>query len=118
MVRARDASGLLSIGIAALLLVPVLPTAFSPTTASRVALANVVATHALPGPYVLKADVEGAELHVLARASAVLAQTELVLLEVERLYGGIPDEPVVLAPAALAATRPPVRAPAALVAQP
>lgn len=45
-------------------------------------LDDLVAAHALPGPYVLKADVEGAELHVLAGAPEVLAQTRLVLLEV------------------------------------
>src|SRR5205823_1350672 len=44
-------------------------------------LDELVAERALPGPYVLKADVEGAELDVLEGAGALLAHTELVLLE-------------------------------------
>jgi FkbM family methyltransferase len=54
---------------------------------------EVVAGRGLPGPYVLKVDVEGFELDVLAGAEAVLAQTELVLLEVSlfQLNGANPQ---------------------------
>jgi FkbM family methyltransferase len=53
----------------------------------------IVAERALPGPYVLKVDVEGFELDVLAGAEAILPQTELVLLEVSlfRLNGANPQ---------------------------
>ena len=50
---------------------------------------DVVRERGLPGPYVLKADVEGAELSVLDGASAVLRETEVVLLEV-RLFELVP----------------------------
>ena len=50
---------------------------------------DVVREHGLPGPYVLKVDVEGAELSVLDGAPGVLAKTELVLLEV-RLFELLP----------------------------
>ena len=43
----------------------------------------------LPGPYVLKVDVEGFELEVLEGASGVLEETEAVLLEV-RLFELVP----------------------------
>jgi FkbM family methyltransferase len=43
---------------------------------------DAVRERALPGPYLLKVDVEGAELDVLDGAPEVLAQAELVLLEV------------------------------------
>ena len=45
-------------------------------------LDTLVAEHALPGPFVVKVDVEGGELDVLEGAGAVLADTDLVLLEV------------------------------------
>jgi hypothetical protein len=53
----------------------------------------LVAQRGLPGPYVLKVDVEGFELDVLAGAEAILPQTELVLLEVSlfRLNGANPQ---------------------------
>ena len=53
----------------------------------------LVAEHALPGPYVLKVDVEGFELDVLAGAEAILPETELVLLEVSlfKLNGANPQ---------------------------
>jgi hypothetical protein len=43
---------------------------------------DLVAEHGLAGPFVVKVDVEGAELQVLEGARATLEQTELVLLEV------------------------------------
>jgi len=46
-------------------------------------LDDLVAAHGLAdGPFVVKADVEGAELHVLGGATDVLTRTQLVLLEV------------------------------------
>jgi FkbM family methyltransferase len=53
----------------------------------------LVSERGLPGPYVLKVDVEGFELDVLAGAEAILPQTELVLLEVSlfRLNGANPQ---------------------------
>lgn len=47
-----------------------------------IALDGAVAEHGLPGPYVVKVDVEGGELDVLAGAHTVLDQAEMVLLEV------------------------------------
>jgi FkbM family methyltransferase len=46
----------------------------------------------LSGPYVVKADVEGAELDVLAGAESILPQSELVLLEVS-LFELVPGAP-------------------------
>ena len=48
-----------------------------------------VRSRALPGPYVLKVDVEGAELDVLEGCAGFLEQTEVVLLEV-RLFELVP----------------------------
>lgn len=50
---------------------------------------DAVRERGLPGPYVLKADVEGAELDVLDGAASVLGETEVVLLEV-RLFELVP----------------------------
>lgn len=43
---------------------------------------RVVQDHGLPGPFLLKADVQGAELAVVDGATLTLAQTELLILEV------------------------------------
>jgi FkbM family methyltransferase len=58
-------------------------------TVPMVALDDVVTK---PGPYVLKVDVEGAELGVLRGALGLLARCELVLLEVSffELVSGMP----------------------------
>jgi FkbM family methyltransferase len=48
-----------------------------------------VRTRALPGPYVLKVDVEGFELDVLRGCEGLLGDTEAVLLEV-RLFELVP----------------------------
>ena len=50
---------------------------------------EVVRERSLPGPYVLKVDVEGAELAVIEGAAALLEAIELVLLEV-RLFELVP----------------------------
>jgi FkbM family methyltransferase len=46
-----------------------------------------------PGPFVVKVDVQGAELAVMAGAAEVLRQSELVVLETSlfRFYEGAPD---------------------------
>ncbi|HEX8744072.1 MAG TPA: FkbM family methyltransferase [Thermoleophilaceae bacterium] len=54
-----------------------------------VRLDDVVSERGLPGPYVLKVDVEGAELSVLDGSAAVLEEAEVVLLEV-RLFKLVP----------------------------
>ncbi len=43
---------------------------------------DLVANHGMRGPFVVKVDVEGAELQVLEGARETLAHTDLVLLEV------------------------------------
>jgi FkbM family methyltransferase len=53
---------------------------------------DLVAERGLPGPYLVKADVEGAELRVLDGAATVLEETELVLLEVN-LFEFLPGQP-------------------------
>jgi FkbM family methyltransferase len=51
-------------------------------TVPVVAVDDLVAEHALAAPFLVKVDVEGAELHVLEGARATLAGTDVVLLEV------------------------------------
>src|SRR3954463_1002045 len=57
-----------------------------------VRLDDLVAERSLPGPYLLKADVEGAELRALEGAARVLAGPELVMLEVN-LFEFLPGQP-------------------------
>jgi FkbM family methyltransferase len=63
-----------------------------PRTVPVVRIDDLVAERSLPGPYLVKVDVEGAELRVLDGASAVLERTDLVLLEVN-LFQFLPDQP-------------------------
>lgn len=56
--------------------------AIVPRTVPAVTLDGVCAERGLPGPYLIKVDVQGAELDVLAGASSILNETEYVVLEV------------------------------------
>ncbi|HET8586329.1 MAG TPA: FkbM family methyltransferase [Candidatus Limnocylindria bacterium] len=58
-----------------------------------VRLDDISAERGLDGPFVVKVDVEGAELDVLSGASDVLRATELVLLEVS-LFEFVPGAPL------------------------
>ncbi len=62
-------------------------------TVRVVTLDDLCAERSLPPSYVIKADVQGAELEVLKGAAGILADTELVLLEVSlfEFYEGIPQ---------------------------
>jgi FkbM family methyltransferase len=64
----------------------------TPREVPVVRIDDLVAERSLPGPFVLKADVEGAELRVLEGASRVLSETELVMLEVN-LFEFLPGQP-------------------------
>lgn len=57
-----------------------------------VRLDDVASAHGLRGPFVIKVDVEGAEIEVLSGALALLRETELVLLEVS-LFELVPGTP-------------------------
>jgi FkbM family methyltransferase len=57
------------------------PDAATRRTVSAVRLDEVVAERGLPAPYVVKVDVEGAELQVLEGAGGMLGDAELILLE-------------------------------------
>jgi FkbM family methyltransferase len=63
-----------------------------PRSVPVVRIDDLVAERSLPGPYVLKVDVEGAELRVLDGASSVLERTDIVLLEVN-LFQFLPGQP-------------------------
>jgi len=54
----------------------------TPRTVPVVSLDQLTAEKNLPGPYLIKLDVQGAELQVLAGASRTLQHTEAVILEV------------------------------------
>lgn len=65
------------------------------TQARRIPVTTVdelVDRHGFAPPYVLKVDVEGAELEVLAGATRTLESSQLVLLEVQ-LFQFVPDSP-------------------------
>jgi FkbM family methyltransferase len=64
----------------------------TPREVPVVRLDDLVAERSLPGPFLVKADVEGAELRVLEGASNVLANAELVMLEVN-LFEFLPGQP-------------------------
>jgi FkbM family methyltransferase len=51
-------------------------------TVSQLRVDDLVAEHGMGGPFVVKVDVEGAELQVLEGARDTLARTDVVLLEV------------------------------------
>jgi FkbM family methyltransferase len=59
----------------------------------QVRLDDIVGERALPGPFVVKVDVEGGELDVLDGAPAILREAELVLLEVS-LFELVPGAPL------------------------
>jgi FkbM family methyltransferase len=64
------------------------------TTARVVDVVTLDAAAAgLPGPIVLKVDVEGGEIDVLRGATSVLERTELVLLETS-LFELVPGQPI------------------------
>jgi FkbM family methyltransferase len=62
-------------------------------TVPMVRLDDVAGELALNGPFVLKVDVEGAELEVLKGATNLLAATDLVLLELS-LFELVPGTPL------------------------
>jgi FkbM family methyltransferase len=64
----------------------------TPREVPVVRIDDLVTERSLPGPFLLKADVEGAELRVLEGASRVLEETELVMLEVN-LFEFLPGQP-------------------------
>jgi FkbM family methyltransferase len=65
----------------------------SPRTVPMVTLDELCAQSNFAGPYLIKADAEGAELDVLDGARRILEETELVFLEVSffELFAGAPQ---------------------------
>jgi FkbM family methyltransferase len=65
----------------------------TPRTVRMATLDGLIAQRDLPGPYLLKIDVQGAELDVLAGASVTLSKAAYVLLEVSffRFFGNGPQ---------------------------
>jgi FkbM family methyltransferase len=61
-------------------------------TVAMVRLDDLRARHGLSGPFVIKVDVEGGELEVLRGATELLAETELILVEVS-LFELVPGAP-------------------------
>jgi FkbM family methyltransferase len=71
----------------------------TPRTVPLVTIDSLVSEKSLSGPFLLKVDVQGAELQVLAGATETLRHTEVVLLEVtllSSLIGGPQLHDVVL----------------------
>lgn len=64
-----------------------------PREVPTVTLDHLALEKKLSGPYLLKADVQGAELQVLSGAPKILKETEVVILEVSLLQGykGVPQ---------------------------
>lgn len=54
----------------------------APRTVPAMRLDALCASKRLAGPYIIKVDAEGAELDVLAGATGILKQTELIVLEI------------------------------------
>jgi FkbM family methyltransferase len=64
-----------------------------PRVVPVVRLDDICGERGLPGSYLIKVDVEGAELNVLDGSGAILDDTEVVLLEVS-LFRFWPDAPL------------------------
>jgi FkbM family methyltransferase len=66
---------------------------YSPRVVPQITLDQVCVERNLAGPYLLKLDVQGAELEVLNGASKLLASTELVILESNlfEFHPGVPQ---------------------------
>jgi len=65
---------------------------YSPRVVPQITLDQVCVERNLAGPYLIKLDVQGAELEVLNGASKLLASTELVILE-SNLFEFHPEVP-------------------------
>jgi len=65
----------------------------NPRQVPTITIDEVVANRGLRGPFVIKVDIQGAELMVLEGARVTLSQTELVILEVS-LFGTLVGGPM------------------------